>query len=240
MDAAPNMTDIRVFSGGAPQAVLRSLAPEFEKATGYWIIFTFDLVTAIQRRLTAGEKADVTLLPIPLLTATEKILPFSKVGRRELAKVGVGVIVHEGGELPDISTADALRRALLDARSVAFPDQSTPSGSYLSRMLTQLGIADAMQDKIIYTSAISGGGKLVANGEADLGLYLVSEVQAIKGVSVVGMLPPALQTFVVYGTAIPAYNAAPEAALAFIKFLTESEKWEQWKAAGFELVGDGS
>jgi molybdate transport system substrate-binding protein len=241
MGAAPaGAADIRVFSGGAPQAVLRSLAPEFEKATGHRIAFTFDLVTAIQKKLAAGEKADVILLPIPLLAATEKTLLLSAVGRRELARVGIGVIAREGGARPDISTADAVRRALLDARSVAFPDPSTPSGSHLARVLAQLGIAGAMQAKLVHKGAIRGGGELVANGEADLGMYLVSEVQTIKGVSVVGMLPAALQSFVVYGAAIPAYNATPEAALALITFLSEPGKGERWKAAGFELVGSGN
>ncbi len=169
MGAAPaGAADIRVFSGGAPQAVLRSLAPEFEKATGHRIAFTFDLVTAIQKKLAAGEKADVILLPIPLLAATEKTLPLSAVGRRKLARVGIGVIAREGGARPDISTADAVRRVLLDARSVAFPDPSTPSGSHLARMLAQLGIAGAMQAKLVYKGAIRGGGELVAKARSTL------------------------------------------------------------------------
>lgn len=94
--------------------------------------------------------------------------------------------------------------------------------------------------KRIIRAAISGGGELVANGEADVGLYLVSEVQTIKGISVVGLLPPALQSFVVYGTAIPAYNATPQAALAFVKYLSEPAKGERWKAGGFELLGSGN
>ena len=231
--------DIRVFSGGAPQAVLRVLAPEFEQATGHRIQFTFSLVTDIQRKLAAGEKADVILLPVPLIAATEKTLPLSTVGRRPLARVGIGVIVRAGARSPDISTTDAVRAMLLGARSVAFPDPSTPSGSHLARVLVQLGISDAMQPKLIHKGAIRGGGELVVSGEADLGLYLVSEVQTIKGVSVVGLLPPALQNFVVYGSAIPAYNTTPEPALAFILFLSEPGNAERWKAGGFEIAGNG-
>ena len=132
--------------------------------------------------------------------------------------------------------AQVLGKLLLEARSVAFPDPGTPSGSHLARVIAQLGISAAMQPKLIHKGAIRGGGELVANGEADVGLYLVSEVQTIKGVSVAGLLPPALQSFVVYSAAIPAYNATPDAALSFIRFVSEPGKGERWKAAGFELV----
>jgi len=239
--AAPvGAADIRVFSGGAPQAVLRGLAPEFEKATGHRVEFTFALVTAIQQKLAAGEKADLILLPVPLIAATEKTLPLSTEGRIVLARVGIGVISRRGAAQPDISTAEAVRRMLLEARSVALSDPRTPSGSHLARMMAQLGITDAMQAKLISKSAISGGGELVANGQADVGLYLVSEVQTINGISVVGLLPPALQSFVVYGTAVPADNATPQAALAFVKFLSEPAKGARWKAGGFELVASGT
>jgi molybdate transport system substrate-binding protein len=241
MATAPaGAADIRVFSGGAPQLVLRRLAPEFEKATGHRVEFTFALVTEIQRKLAAGEKADLILLAVPLIAETEKTLPLSTEGRVVLARVGIGVITRQGVTPPDISTADAVRKMLLEARSVAFGDPSTPSGSHVARVMAQLGIADAIQPKRIIRAAISGGGELVANGKADVGLYLVSEVQTIKGISVVGLLPPALQSFVVYGTAVPAYNARPQPALAFVKFLSDPANGERWKAGGFELMRSGN
>jgi molybdate transport system substrate-binding protein len=220
--------------------VLRGLAPEFEKATGHRVEFTFALVTAIQQKLAAGEKADLILLPVPLIAATEKTFPLSTEGRMVLARVGIGVITRLGLTRPDISTADAVRKMLLEARSVTFSDPSTPGGSHLARVMEQLGITGALRPKLINKSAISGGGELVANGEADVGLYLISEVQTIKGVAVVGLLPPALQDFIVYGTAVPAYNPTPQAALAFVKFLSEPANGERWKAGGFELVGSGN
>jgi molybdate transport system substrate-binding protein len=232
--------DIRVFSGGAPQSVLRGLAPEFEKATGHRVEFTFALVTAIQQKLAAGEKADLILLALPLISETEKTLPLRTEGRVVLARVGIGVITRQGATRPDISTADAVRKMLLQARSVAFGEPSTPSGGHVAQVMVQLGIADAIRPKRIIKAAISGGGELVANGEADVGLYLVSEVQTIKGITVVGLLPSALQSFVVYGTAVPAYNATPQAALAFVRFLSDPANGERWKAGGFELLGSGN
>jgi molybdate transport system substrate-binding protein len=229
--------DIRVFSGGGPQDALRHLAPEFERATGHRVEFTFQLVTEIQRKLAAGEKADVILLPVPLIAATEKTVPLRTEGRSVLARVGIGVIVRQGTTPPDISTAEAVRKMLVNARAIAWSDPSTPVGGHLDRAIAQLGIADEVRPKLIIKSAIDGGAELVAKGEADCGFYLISEVQTAKGITLVGLLPPPLQSFVVYGTAIPTYNATPEAALAFVKFISDPTKGERWKAAGFELMG---
>ena len=109
-------------------------------------------------------------------------------------------------------------------------------------MIAQLGIADAIRPKLIIKGARGGGAEVVANGEAEVGMYLLSGVQsvdgiAVKGITVVGLLPSALQSFVVYGTAVPAYNDRPEPAVAFVKFVSEQDKGTLWKAAGFELIG---
>ena len=229
--------DIRVFSGAAPQEALRNLAPEFEKTTGHRVEFIFRIVGEIQQKLAAGEKADVIMLPVPLIAETSKVVPLRPDGRIVLARVGIGVIVPIGTTLPDISTTQAVRKALLDARKIAWPDPGTPIGGHLDRAIVQLGIADELRPKLIIKAVIHGGAELVAKREADLGLYLVSEVQAVKGITLVGLLPAALQSFVVYGTAVPTYNATPEAALAFVKFISDPTKDARWKAAGFELVG---
>lgn len=229
--------DIRVFSGGAPQAVLQQLAPAFEQASGHRLKFTFQLVTEVQRKLAAGEKADVVLLPVPLLAATEKTIPLRAEGRSVLARVGIGVIVRQGAAPPDISTPEAVRKMLLDARAIALSEPATPVGGHIDRLIAQLGIADAVRPKLIIKAAIEGGADLVATGAADFGIYLVSEVQAAKGVRLVGLLPPPFQRFVVYGVAVPTDNATPEPALAFVKFISDRKNGRVWTAAGFEPIG---
>jgi molybdate transport system substrate-binding protein len=86
-------------------------------------------------------------------------------------------------------------------------------------------------------SAISGGAELIANGDVDIGLYLLSEVLTVKGVAVAGMLPPAMQNYIVYAGAVLADSASPDAALEFIKFLADPSKQAQWKTTGFESIG---
>lgn len=229
--------EIRVLSGGGPQIAVRAVIPEFEGATGHRVHPTFALVTVIQQKLTAGEKADLILLPVPLIAATEKSLTLRSEGRIVLARVGIAVIVRKGTSLPDISTPDAIRKMLLNARSIEFPPANTPVGGHLARMIDQLGIAEAVRPKLVIKAAIDGGAQLVAEGKVDLAMQLLSEVQSANAITVVGLLPPGLQNFVVYGTAIPAYNDRPEAAVAFVKFLSEPNKKDFWKAAGFELLG---
>jgi len=232
--------EIRIFSGGAPQRVLQALAPEFEKQTGHRAEFTFALITVIQQKLAAGERPDLLLLPIPLIAATEKIIPLRPEGRIVLARVGIGAIVRQGVTSPDISTPEAVRKTLLDAHSIAFPEPNTPSGAHLARVVAELGIADAIRPKLAIKAAIDGGAELVAKGEADVGMYLVSEVVSVKGITLVGMLPQAMQSFVVYGTAVPVYNSTPEPALAFVKFVSDPAKRDRWTAAGFDLVSGGN
>jgi molybdate transport system substrate-binding protein len=229
--------EIRVFSGGAPQSVLRTLAPVFEKATGHTVVFSFQIVGQIQKRLAAGEQADLILLPNPLLAEIGKTVPLRAEGRGVLARIGIGVVVRAGAALPDISTEDDVRKMLRGAKAVALADPHTPSGRYLGGMLMRLGLADEMRSRLIYKGAIHGGGELVASGEAEVGLYLVSEVQQIKGVAVAGLLPPALQNHVAYGAAIPVSNAMPEPALALIRFLAAPERAVNWRQAGFEPGG---
>src|SRR5258706_2854643 len=229
--------DIRVFSGGAPQQALLLLAPEFEQATGHRVQFTFELVTEIQRKLAGGEKADLIMLPVSLIAATEKTLPLRADGRALLARVGIGVIVREGTTPPDISSSEAVRKMLVDARAIVWADPSTPVGGHLNRMIARLGIADEVRSKLTMRAAIQGGAELVAKGDADLGVYLISEVQTAKGITLARLVPSPLQSFVVYGAAIPAYNATPEAALAFVEFISDPSRGERWKAAGFEPVG---
>ena len=218
-----NADEIRVLSGGGPQVALRALIPEFEGATGHRVHPTFAHVSVIQQKLAAGEKADLILLPVPLIAATEKSVALRPEGRIVFARVGIAVIVRMSTTLPDISTPDAVRKMLLDARSIEIPPPNGPAGGHLARMIEQLGIAEAVRPKLVSGSRQSGRGVL-------------SEVQSAKDTTVVGLLPPGLQNFVVYGAAIPAYNDKPEAAVAFVKFLSARDKKDFWKAAGFELV----
>ena len=125
--------ELRVYSGGAPQETLKLLAPEFEKATKHAVAFTFAVVGAIQQRLEAGEKADVVLLPVPLISALEAAGKIRPGSRSLLARVGIAVVVRAEAPKPDISSPEALRATLLQARAITHADpQATPGGRHIA------------------------------------------------------------------------------------------------------------
>jgi molybdate transport system substrate-binding protein len=222
------------MSGGAPQEALAVLVPQFEKQTDHKLNFTFAVISALQQRIAAGEKTDMVLLPVPVIDKFVKEEKLKADGRAVLGGLGITVIVRGGAAKPDISTPEAFRKTLLAARSVVHSSTATPSGVHMKRIIEELGIADAMKDKVTLRPALDGGAALVAGGEAELGMYPTSEVIHVKGVTLVGPLPAALQLNTVYGAAVAADNAAPEAAIAFIKFLSDPANRKVWKDAGFE------
>jgi molybdate transport system substrate-binding protein len=235
MSAPPsNASEIHVYSGGAPQRVLCALLPEFERATGHTVVATFQIVSQIQARLESGERPDLILLPDQLLAETGKTVPLRPDGSGILARIGIGVIVRDGAVRPDVSSEAGVRSMLQRAQTIALADPRTPSGRHLDSLFERLGLSDELKGRLIHKGAIHGGGQLVASGEADLGLYLVSEVQHIDGVCVAGLLPPALQKHVVYAAAIPVSDRSPEAALSLLRFLTSRDHAKRWKEAGFE------
>jgi molybdate transport system substrate-binding protein len=232
--------DLRVFSSGAPADVAKALAEKFAQDTGHRVEFTVANPAGIARKLASGETPDILLLPSPVIDVLEKALrPGSRV---DVARVGVGVVVRAGAALPDISTVDAVRQTLLDARSIVYPDPvgGGVTGPALARMMARLRIADAVRPKVTLMQAITGGVALVAKGEAELGLFNISEVLPVKGVTLVGPLPSELQSYIVFVAAIHAGSTAPAPAAAFIGLLSDPAAREHWNAGGLESLRGGS
>lgn len=228
--------NVRVFSGGAPQATLEALAPDFEKRTGHRLVFTFAHVSVIQKRLASGEQTEVVLLPVQLMANTEKSVPLRTEGRSVLARIGIGVVIREGAKRPDISTVDGVRKMLQEARGIAVPRPEGITGSHIMGLMTRLGIAEEVRAKLKHQAAVERGAEQVGRGEADVGLYLASEVMGVKGTVLAGMLPAELQNYVRYSVAVPVHNAKPDAALAFVRFISSPASRAHWKLTGFELV----
>jgi molybdate transport system substrate-binding protein len=227
-------SEIRVYSGGAPQRVLDTLLPEFERATGHTVVATFEIVSQVRERVVSGDHPDLLLLPEQVLAETGEAVRFRGEGAGALARVGIGVIVRDGTEPPDLSDEAGVRSALWRAKAIVLADPRTPTGRHLEALLARLGLAEELRGRLIHKGAIHGGGDLIASGEADLGLFLISEVQHIEGVRVAGLLPPALQQHVVYAAAIPESARCPEAALSLIRFLMAPANAQCWKEGGFE------
>ena len=227
--------EVRVMISGGLAAAYNALVPEFERATGHKVITAYGpsmgtTDKAIPVRLERGEPADVLIMvgyALDNLAKQGKMIADSKV---DLVKSPIGVAVKSGAPKPDISTPDALKRALQAAKTVAYSDSA--SGVYVStEMFAKLGIADEMKDKARKIPATPVG-EIVAHGTAEIGFQQMSELKPVAGIDIVGPLPDELQKITIFSAGIAAASKEPDAGKALIKFLASP-------AARGEIVKSG-
>src|SRR6202030_2751902 len=189
---------------------------------------------AIPMRLERGEPADVLILvgyALDDLIKQGKAVAGSRV---DLVNSKIGIAVKTGAPKPDISSADAIKRALLAAKSVAYSDSA--SGVYVStEMFEKLGVAAEMKDKAKKIPATPVA-EVVARGEAELGFQQISELKPVTGINIVGPLPDALQKVTVFSAGIAAASKEPEAGKALIKFLASPAARETIVNSGLEPI----
>lgn len=232
--------DVRVFTSGAPAEIQKALARTFTETTGHRLVVTTGNLAAIQDRLLSGsEGVDVVVLPAPATEALDKAGKLRPDSRISLARVAIGVAVREGAPRPDVSTVDAVRKTLLDARSIVHPDPQGGgfTGAHIARMIERMGIAQAVRPKVTLLFAIGGGVAAVAKGDAEIGLFNISEILPVPGVALAGALPSELQNYITFAGALHVDSVAPEPAAAFLRLLAGSR--DAWKAGGFEPLDGG-
>src|SRR5262245_5955582 len=230
--------EVRVMSSGGTAAAFVALAPEFERATGHKVVTVATSTglgaEAIPSRVRRGEPVDVVILSragIDELAAEGKVVATSGV---DLARSSIGMAVRKGAPKPDISTVDALKRALLQARSVAYSAQV--SGVYLTtELFPRLGITDQMAKKGTRVD-VGRVGAVVARGEAEVGFQQISELMEVEGVDLVGPLPAEVQRVTVFTAAVAASSKSSGAARALIEFLTSPRGMEVMKKSGLDPI----
>ena len=140
------MATIKVLSGGAPKEVFLKLTPEFERQTGHKLDFTFAVMSALRDMIAAGAKADVLIMPTNILDGYEKDSVALPAHRAVLGLVSVNAVVRTGAALPDLSSPDSVKQAMLNSRAIAMATPgATPSGTHMAKVIEQLGIAEAMK-----------------------------------------------------------------------------------------------
>jgi molybdate transport system substrate-binding protein len=233
------MTKIKVFCARSMTAAVSRLAGDFMRESGHEVDITFGPVGTLSAKLAAGETADVLILGAPAMAMMEQNGSFVAGTRTDVARVFIGVAVREGAAAPDVSTAEAFRKTLLGARTIAFTDASVggTAAVYLPVLFERMGIADAIKRKAMPQQSGGAVAEKVASGEADIGITLIPEFLPIKGASVIGKLPAALADDTTYTAAVSAGSRAPEAGSAFIAALVRPEARDVWRAAGFERAG---
>ena len=224
--------EVKVITGVAMSAVMGELGPQFERTTSHKLVIWYgNTAVTIRRRLEAGDAFDLYVGGgMAQLVKQGKIADDT---RTEIARVGIGVGVRAGAPKPDISSAEAFKRALLNAKSVTY----SPEGLlaiYLPVVFERLGIAEQMKMKAKtkpYRKGLAG----VADGEAELGFALTNELLFFfSGVELVGPFPPELQSYLVFIAGVSTAAEQPEAAKALIRFLRSPAAVAVIKAKGLE------
>ena len=227
--------EVKVFSAGAVRAIVTELAGPFRQETGHTVTLSFGTAGQTRQKLLSGEPVDVVILTDAGIDAMIKQGALVPGSRADLARTGMGVGVREGAPKPDISTSEAFKATLLEAKSLVYvdPAQGATSGVHFKSVLERLGIADAVKSK---SQLVAGGypAEKVASGEAELVVHQISEIVPVKGVTLVGPLPPDFQKITVYSAGLATRSPAPAAAKAFIEFLTRPAFKPKFAAAGLD------
>jgi molybdate transport system substrate-binding protein len=227
---AAEAADVKVLCSNAIAPIMNELVPQFERATGHKLAIRYEFGPALSREIEAGVAFDVAILSLDV----EGLIKQGKITagtRAVLGRTGIGVGVRKGAPKPDISTTDAFKRTLLNAKSIAYSGGS--SGLYFLGLLDRLGIAEDVKAKL---KPQAGGSvaKAVVTGDAEMVVVGVAVILMVDGAELVGWLPSELQTYVVFTGGISAAAKEAEAGRALLNFLTTPDAVAVFKAKGLE------
>ncbi len=231
LTTAAGAADVKLLGGNALNTVMEELGPQFEKATENKLLVTLGTSAQLKARIEGGEAFDAVLLT---KAALDELATQGKVAdspRAAIARSGIGVAIRKGAAKPDLGTVEAFKRAMLDAKSIGYVDQ-TPTAAALKVVFAKLGIADEIKSKIKVLSRQAA--VAVTNGDVEIGMTQISEILPYPGVELAGPLPPDIQTYTTFAAGISTTAKNAEAAAALIKFLTTPEAKAVIKAKGME------
>ena len=235
--------DVHVMISGGLTAAVKALVPDYERSSGNKVILAFGpsmgtTTNAIPMRLERGEPADVLIMVGYALGDLIKAGKVKADSRVDLVNSPIGIAVKSGSPHPDIATSDAVKRALLAAKSVAYSDSA--SGVYVStEMFDKLGIKDQMKDKAKMIPATPVG-EIVAKGEAELGLQQISELKPVKGIDIVGPLPADIQKITVLSAGIVSTSKEPAAGETLIRYLSSPAARKTIVDSGLDPIAPAS
>jgi molybdate transport system substrate-binding protein len=227
---------LHITAAGAYEHVLNDLTPVFGRDTGIEVRLAVANAAGVIKRLEAREPVDVVLTSaagIAHLVAGGLADASTQV---EIARVGLGVAVGPGLPLPDLSSAAAVRAALLATMRVAFidPKGGGTSGPFIAQLFERLGISDEMNHNGVLSKTGKDVVRAVASGAATLGLTQATELIGAQGVQFAGYLAPEVQVVSVYSAAVSTVAATPDVARRFIQFLKSPVAIERFAHAGWD------
>ena len=226
--------EIKMLSAGAVEPGLKAAAAAFQKSSGHQVSITFNTAPQIRKRLGSGEVHDVVLAPPAVIDEFAKAGKLSQE-RANVGRVGLGAAVRPGAPAPDLSSAEALKKSVLEAESLVFNRAST--GLYFENLLKKMGIYDQVEKKTArYADAAAVMDHVLKGKGREIGFAPITEILLHKeqGLRLVGPLPADVQNFTSYTAAV--MNAAPAAGAAqeFVRYLGTPAAKALFTAAGIE------
>ncbi len=235
--AAAAAAELRVLSAGAVEPGLRPVLAAFEKASGHTVLLSFATAPQIRERVSAGTAFDVVIAPPAVLADAEvaKKIDADPVARANIGRVGIGVAVRAGAPRPDIGSAEAFKRAMVEADSLVFNRAST--GLYIDTLLGRLGVEGGAR-VTRYPDGASVMAHVLKGQGREIGLGAITEILLVhdQGLQFVGPLPPALQNFTAYRAAAAAAPTDRDAARALLKHLASPGARASFVAAGIDAA----
>jgi len=241
-DGSADAAKIKVLSSGSLKAALSQLLPDFQKSSGNTATVEYGPAGAIVGRIDKDEAADVVIVSrsqLQKLESNGKVVRGSLV---DIAAIALGVAVRKGALKPDISSVEAFKRALLAARSIGYRDPITgsTSGIYTASLLERLGVAQDLRPKLVLDRSEGDVPENVflgvANGEVEMQIGQITEIAISPGVDLAGPLPGEIQNTTLMAAGIVTACKAPDAAKAFIGFISSTSATVVLKASGFQPV----
>jgi molybdate transport system substrate-binding protein len=229
--------EIKVVTSATFRAAYLELVPEYERATRDTLVTEYGASigtthNSILMRLERREEIDVVIMAAPILDSLIKEGKVRSDGRLDLVRSKIGMAVKAGAPKPDISSVEMLKSALSAAKSIAYSDSA--SGVYLStELFPKLGIADQIKRKARKIESIPVG-EVVATGEFEIGFQQISELLPVRGIDIVGPLPPGAQRVTMFAAGIPVTSKNPEAAKRLIRWLASPAAYAAIEKSGLE------
>ncbi len=227
--------ELSIISGGAVEPGVTAVVELFRKEAGADVKVRFATSPAILQRVGGGEAADVVIAPPAVIDELARAGKLDGTARTAVGRVGVGVVVRDGAARPDVSSTEALRRALIEARSVVYNKAST--GLYLEKLFDRLGVgAEVRAKETRYADGASVIEHVIRGAGDEIGFGAITEIALYrdKGAQFVGPLPAEAQNYTSYAAAPSATPANSEGAAAFLKYLGSPAARAAFRARGVE------
>jgi molybdate transport system substrate-binding protein len=225
---------VTVLSGGAVKSALTDAIAAWERASGHKVAATFAPAGDMRKKIAAGEVYDIVVIPVENLPDLERAGAIDPASRRDLAGVSMGAAVRAGARVPDISTPEALRKTLTEAKSLTYMDPAigTSGRHFDEAVLPKLGVRDEVRAK---TQFGKGGyiAEKVASGEVEIAFHNLTELKPVAGVTLVGPLPDSLQKVTIYSGTVMKAAKQPREASQLLEFLRSAEGRKAFADRGY-------